>query len=201
MKKDSFRNDFIITANIVFMDYAEAINLLKENITNEKLIKHCIAVGAIMEKLAEYFNEDKEKWKLCGLLHDIDYEKTMDNMEKHGILAEDILRDKVDEEIINAIKSHNDKTGFKPISKMAKALIAADLVSGLIIATALVMPNKTLEEVKLESLKSKFKQKDFARRIDRDKIREMCGELNIELDTFLELSLNALKEVRSDLGL
>ncbi len=178
------------------------IDLLKEYLKNEKLVKHCIAVGAIMRKLAERFGEDGEKWWRIGVLHDIDYEMTKENPKEHGLKAEEILKGKVEDEIIEIIKTHAyDINGYRRPEKLVeKMLLAADQVSGLIIATALVMPNKKLEEVRLETLKNKFKQKDFARRVRRDQILEMIEGV-IDLDEFLRISLEALKEISGELGL
>lgn len=178
----------------------EALNLIKQYIKNEKLIKHMIAVEAIMKKIAQRLGENIELWGLVGLLHDLDYEITQNDFTKHGLVTAEILKDKLPEEAINAIKAHNEKTGFVDNSKLAIALKAADAISGLIIATALVMPNKKLHEVKLETLKKKFKQKDFARNVSREKIK-LCEQIGLSLDEFMELSLKALQEIHKELGL
>ena len=183
------------------MDREEALRLIRENVSNQKIILHMIAVSAIMKAIARHLKKDEESWELVGLLHDIDYEKTRNNPEKHGIEAENLLRGKVSEEIIHAIKAHNfENTGVNPETDMEKALIAADAISGLIIASALVMPNKKLEEVKVETLERKFKQKDFARSVNRDRIR-FCEQIGIPLKEFFEISLKALKEISKELGL
>ncbi len=180
----------------------DALELLKKYLKNDKLVKHCIAVGAIMKRLAEYFGEDPEVWEKIGILHDIDYEMTMNNPREHGLKAGEILKGKVPDEWIEIIKTHAyELNGYrKPEKLVERMLLAADQISGLIIATALVMPNKKLEEVKLETLKRKFKQKDFARRVRRDQILEMIDGV-IDFDKFLEISLNALKEISDKLGL
>ena len=182
------------------MNREEALNLLKQHIKNPKLVNHCIAVGAIMKALAKKFGEDEEKWEVLGILHDIDYEKTKDVPEKHGLLARELLEGKVDEEIIRGIERHNPMTGNVPETLMEKALVASDAVSGLIVATAFVMPGKTLQEVRVESLINKFKQKDFARAVSRENILR-CEEIGLTLEEFLEISLNALKDVHEELGL
>lgn len=182
------------------MNRGEALELLKQHIKNPKLINHCIAVGEIMKALARKLGEDEEEWMVLGILHDIDYEKTKETPEKHGLLAREILEGKVDEEIIKAIERHNPMTGNVPETLMEKALVSADAVSGLIIATALVMPGRTLQEVRVESLINKFKQKDFARAVPRENILK-CKEIGLNLEEFFELSLNALKEIRKELGL
>jgi len=180
---------------------ADALRLLEENVRDKKIILHMIAVGAIMKGLARYFREDEKLWELVGLLHDIDYERTKNDPSKHGLVAEEILGSLVSEEVLRAIKSHNyENTGVEPKTRMEKALIASDAVSGLIIACALVMPSKKLEEVKVETVKKKFKQKDFARRVSRERIL-FCEEIGIPREKFFELALNALKEISGELGL
>ena len=179
----------------------DALKLLRENVRNEKMILHMIAVGAIMRELARYFGEDEDLWELVGLLHDIDYERTKDNPSKHGLVAEEILGSLVSDDILRAIKSHNyENTGIEPRTRMEKALIASDAISGLIIACALVMPSKKLEEVKVKTVKKKFKQKDFARNVSRERIL-FCEQIGIPREKFFELALNALKGVSDELGL
>jgi len=179
----------------------EALKLVKEWIKNDKIRKHVYAVEAIMRRLARYFNEDENLWGLVGLLHDLDYDKTKDNMPMHTKITAEFLKDKMPPEAIEAIMSHNELSGIKPKTKMAYALIASDQISGLIIATALVMPHRKLEEVKVKSVLKKIKQKDFARSIRRDKIAMACEKLDIELRKLIEISLNALKEIHEVLGL
>ena len=179
----------------------EALKLIRSKVKNEKLIKHMLAVEAIMRALAKRFGEDEEIWGLTGLLHDLDYEETRNDFSKHGIVSAKYLKGKVPEEILEAIRAHNELTGYKPSSLLAKALIVADQLSGLIIATALVMPHKKLEEVKVKSLKRKFKHKDFARSVDRNKILKYCKEIDLSLDELFEISLEALKKISNELGL
>ena len=178
----------------------EALGLIKKYISNEKLFKHMLAVEAIMRALARRLGEDEELWGLVGLLHDLDYELVGKDMNKHGLVSARILEGKLPEIALNAIRAHNELTGFEDNSRLTKALKAADQVSGLIIATALVMPNKKLAEVKVKSLVKKFKQKDFARNVKREKIL-LCNELGLGLEEFLEISLKALKDISSSLGL
>lgn len=183
------------------MKREEALRKVRENVLNVKIILHMIAVAAIMKALARRLNKDEELWELTGLLHDIDYELTKSDPKRHGLEAEKLLKDAVKPEVINAIKAHNfEGTGALPESDLDKALIAADAVSGLIIATALVMPNKKLMEVSVETLKRKFKQKDFARNVSRERIM-FCERIGFSLEEFLEISLNALKEKSYELGL
>ncbi len=181
------------------MKREEALELLKKYLKNEKLIKHCLAVEAIMKAIAKELNEDENLYGLVGLLHDIDYE-IVKSMNEHAIIACEILKDKLPTEALEAIKAHNELTNFKSESKLAIALKACDQISGLIIASALVMPNKKLEEVKLTTLMKKFKQKDFARNVNRNDIL-LCEKLGIKLERFMEISLNALKQIANELSL
>jgi len=109
------------------MERKEALGLLKENLENKNLIKHCLAVEAAMGDLAEYFNEDQDKWGICGLLHDIDYEKVKGNLESHSKVGAEMLRDLgFDEETCDAVLTHNEAHGIEPKTLMAKALYCVD---------------------------------------------------------------------------
>jgi putative nucleotidyltransferase with HDIG domain len=183
------------------VDREEALRIVMENVVNDKIVLHMIAVSAIMKELARHLGQDERLWELAGLLHDIDYELTKNEPSRHGLEAERILGGSAPSEIIKAIKSHNfENTGVMPESNLEKALIAADAVSGLIIAAALVMPNKKLAEVSVETLKKKFKQKDFARNVSRERIM-FCEQIGLTLDDFLEISLRALNGISKELGL
>ena len=179
----------------------EAFNLVKKHISKRNILYHVLAVEVIMRSVAQHLGEDEEKWGLVGLLHDVDYEKTEATPEKHSLIAEELLKDTVPEDLIKAIKSHNFKhTGVKPENRMEKALIACDAVSGLLVACALVMPSKKLEDVKVETVAKKFKDKDFARGADRERILK-CEEIGIPRDKFFEIALNGLKKIAAEIGL
>ena len=178
----------------------EALKLVQEKVKNEKLIKHMLAVEAIMRKLAERLGEDPELWSRVGLLHDLDYEEVGEDMSRHGLVSAEMVKDLLPEEGLHAIRAHNEMTGVEAESPMDYALIAADAISGLAIATALMMPHRTLAEVRVKSLRKKFKDKSFARNVDRDKIR-YCTKLGLTLEDFFALSLEALQSVREELGL
>ncbi len=183
------------------LTHAQAIDIVKTNVFKKSVIFHMIAVEAIMRELAKHLGEDEEKWGLVGLLHDIDYEQTEKTPEKHSLLAENILRNVVDADTIRAIKSHNfEHTGVRPDNKIQKGLIAADAVSGLIIACALVMPSKRLADVKAESISKKFKDKDFARGAHRERIL-FCEQIGIPKERFFEIALKGLKDSASEIGL
>ncbi len=179
----------------------KALAMIDENIDTENLKKHTWAVGQIMKKLAEELDKDEDKWEILGLIHDLDYEETKDNPEIHALKSAEMVEGMVPDDVIRAIKSHNHKhTGVEPENDMENALIAADAVSGLIVATALVMPNSKLEEARPESVEKKFDDSSFAKNIDRDRIL-YCEKIGLERDEFLELSLHALQDIEDKLGL
>lgn len=180
---------------------SEALDLVNKNVTKRNVIYHMLAVETIMRSVARHFGEDEENWGLVGLLHDIDYEKTEATPEKHSLLAEEMLRGLLPDELVRAIKTHNSKyTGIMPERRMEKALVASDAISGLLVACALVMPSKKLADVKVESVAKKFKDKDFARGAERDRIA-VCEEIGIPKEKFFETALNGLKESASQIGL
>jgi putative nucleotidyltransferase with HDIG domain len=179
----------------------EALSLVKKNVSKRNIVYHMLAVEAIMRNVAKHFGENEEVWGLIGLLHDIDYEKTEATPEKHSLLAEEILKGIVPDEIIKSIKTHNFKhTGIMPENRMEKALIASDAISGLLVACALVMPSKKLADVKVETVAKKFKDKDFARGAERERIL-ICEEIGIPREKFFEIALNGLKSIAKDIGL
>ena len=177
------------------MNREDALKLVKEHVSKENLLKHMYAVEAIMKESAEFLGEDKEKWRLIGLIHDIDFEKTENTPEKHTLVAAEILDQKIEDDMMRAIKAHNfENVGVQPESNAEKVLIAADAVSGLIIACALVIPSKKLEDVKVESIVKKFKQKDFARNCGRERIL-FCEQIGIPKEKFFEIALKALQGI------
>lgn len=179
----------------------EALNLVKKHVTKRNVIYHMLAVEAIMRSMAKHFGENEDEWGLIGILHDVDYEKTEAAPEKHTLLAEQILKGMVPDELVKAIKTHNAKhTGILPETRMEKALIASDAISGLLVACALVMPSKKLSDMKVETVAKKFKDKDFARGAERDRIL-VCEEIGIPREKFFEVALDGLKAIASEIGL
>ncbi|PNX48073.1 MAG: hypothetical protein BV459_03085 [Thermoplasmata archaeon M11B2D] len=179
----------------------EALPLLNNNLRTENLKKHSFAVEAILEDMAKKLGEDSQLWGLTGLLHDLDYDFTKNEPERHSQITVKVLSELLPLEAINAIKAHNYQyTAQIPQTYLDKSLIAADAVSGLIIATALVMPSKKLADVTTKTLLTKFKDKSFAAGCNRKRI-ELCEDMELELQVFLELSLHALKRVSDSLGL
>ncbi|MBR9682708.1 MAG: HDIG domain-containing protein [Candidatus Aenigmarchaeota archaeon] len=183
------------------MNREEALALVKENVSNKNLIKHMLAVEAIMKEIAEVKKQDVEKWALAGLLHDIDFEKCSSDYKDHGIISKEILKDKISDDVLRTIQAHAfDITGVIPETDMEKAIVAADAVSGLVIAAALVIPSKKLADVKVKSIARRFKEKDFARNCSRERML-YCEKIGINKEDFFELSLKALQKIADDLEL
>lgn len=178
----------------------EGLRLIDEHISNPNLKKHMIAVSAVMRKLAETLSEDKALWEAVGLLHDLDYEELGEDMSRHGLVSAEMLKTILPEEGLHSIRAHNEMTGVQAEKPIDYSLIAADAVSGLAIATALMMPHRTLAEVRVRSLRRKFKDKSFARNVDRDRIM-YCTKLGMSLEDFLAVALEALQSVSEELGL
>ncbi len=190
------------------MTREEALQKLKDLIKNENLIKHHLACEAVMINLYRYFNPQSEnsieegKWGLVGLLHDADYELTKDNPEKHTLVLEEKLGGQLPPEVVYAIKSHNWKNNrVEPKSKMDWSIYCADELTGLIIAAALVHPDKKLSSLNTDFILNRFNEKSFAKGASRDQI-EMCEEkLGIPLKNFIDISLFAMQQISSDLSL
>ncbi len=159
-----------------------------------------------MRALARKFREDEERWGIIGLLHDVDWEETMEKPELHGVRCQEILRDAgADEEMISVIVSHVYGHGsFADKARTEKtehALAAAETITGLIFASALVHPEKKLSSVvQVKSIKKKMKDKSFAAKVNRDVIRE-CEKIGISVDEFIELSLGAMQGIADKIGL
>jgi putative nucleotidyltransferase with HDIG domain len=180
----------------------EALKLMKDYLTADNLQKHSRATEVIMRKLAHMKGEDEELWGIAGLLHDLDFEETKDDMPNHTLRTEEILKGKgVSEEIIEAIKGHNaENLGYERTRTIDHALTCAECITGMVVATTLVYPDKKLSSVKPKSITKRMKQKEFARNVNRAYIRE-CEKIGIPLEAFAELSLKAMREISDELGL
>ncbi|PJA26149.1 MAG: phosphohydrolase [candidate division Zixibacteria bacterium CG_4_9_14_3_um_filter_46_8] len=180
------------------MDRNQAIELVRCKISSGNLRKHILSVEAVMRRLALHFHEDIELWGMTGLLHDLDYEETVNNPDRHTLITEQWLDEyKLDSVIIRGIKAHAGKV--VPSSLMEKAIFAADPVTGLIVAAALMHPSKKLAGVDLKFLKKRFKEKRFAAGARREDILT-CEQFGLTLDEFMQLSLEGMQAISDDLG-
>jgi putative nucleotidyltransferase with HDIG domain len=185
---------------MISRDRAE--ELLQEYIKNPRMHYHCYAAEAVMRALAGRFGEDEDKWGLTGLLHDLDVEVTHADPKVHGWKTAEILRaEGVDEEILETILAHNEiASGRERTTRFEHALSAAETITGLIVATTLVYPDKKLSSVKPKSVVKRMKEKAFAASVDRDKIRE-CEKIGIPLPEFAALSVEAMRGIAGKIGL
>lgn len=183
------------------MNREEALALVKKHVKNKNLVKHMLATEAVMGKLAERLGEDPEKWKLVGLVHDLDYDKTADKPEEHGLLTVKILEEhNFPEELLSAVRTHNEALGYPRVTVLDKALYAADPLTGLIVAAALIHPDKKLASIDTQFVLNRFGEKQFARGANREQIKS-CSELGLELEEFISLSLEAMQGIAGELGL
>jgi predicted hydrolase (HD superfamily) len=179
----------------------EAFSLLKEYTKSDSLIKHALAVESAMRHFAGLFNEDVEKWGIIGLIHDLDYEMYPD---EHCHRTREILEERGwPQEYIRAIISHGWKicTDVEPKEKMEKVLYAVDELTGLIVATALVRPSKSILDMKAKSVKKKWNQKSFAAGVKREIISEGSEMLEMNLNDLIEETIKGMQAAAESIGL
>lgn len=179
----------------------EAFELLKKYNENESLIHHGLAVEAVMGHFAKLFNEEVEKWKIVGLVHDLDYEMYP---EEHCKKVSEILHNENwPEEYIHAIVSHGWKLccDVEPVEKMEKVLYTIDELTGLITAAALMRPSKSILDMEVKSVKKKYKQKSFAAGVNRDVIDEGVQMLGMELDQVIAETIKGMQSAAEEIGL
>jgi putative nucleotidyltransferase with HDIG domain len=183
------------------MNRNEQLELLKANLKNKNLFKHCLATEAVMRALAQHFGEDEEMWATAGLLHDIDYDDTAQTPERHGNIGADMLAEAgLSHEIVAAVRAHNPAAGGERVALMDKALAAVDPLTGLIVAAALIRDEKKLEIVDTQFVLNRFGEKLFAKGAHREEIRR-CEEFGLPLEEFVTISLDAMKSISAELGL
>ena len=183
------------------MNREEALAAVRQNIQNENLVKHMLATEAIMRALAKRFGENEEEWGLAGLLHDIDLGIIDGDMSTHSKRSAEMAKQLgASDAVCHAILCHNGAHGEPFQTLMDKALFCADPLTGLIIAAALVRPEKKLAFVEAKSVRKRFKEKSFAAGVNREQIAK-CSDIGMELDDFIALGLEAMQGVADSLGL
>jgi hypothetical protein len=181
------------------MHREEAKTLLEQTIPNKNLQKHMLAAEACMKALAGHFGEDADQWGLAGLLHDLDYDQTVNDFGNHGKVTARMLEGKgIPDEIIYSIKAHPGHVEAK--SKMDFALYAVDPLTGLIVAAALMHPSKKLANVDVPFIMKRYKEKRFAAGANREQI-QTCDRLGLTLEDFIGKCLAAMQGISNDLGL
>jgi putative nucleotidyltransferase with HDIG domain len=184
----------------------ETLALMHEYTASDSLRKHMLAVEGAMRAYARKFGENEERWGITGLIHDFDYERFPNNAhsptEEHPSEGVRVLRSRgYPEDILEAILGHAQYTNTPRESKMARTLFAVDELTGLITATALVRPTKSVHEVDARSVRKKMKDKAFARGVNRDDVINGAQELGVDLDEHIAFVIAAMQERAQDLGL
>ena len=182
------------------MNRKDALAIVEQYVANEKLIRHMLAVEAAMRFYAEKYDQDQELWGNTALLHDFDWE-IHPTLEEHPQAGAPILRENgVPEEIVQAILSHADHTGVPRETLMEKALYACDEISGLITAVALVRPSRSLDDLKVKSVKKKWKDRAFAAGADRAEIARAAEEFEVDLWEHVSNVILAMRRIGPELG-
>ncbi|HBW34917.1 MAG TPA: phosphohydrolase [Desulfosporosinus sp.] len=183
------------------MTREEAYSELIKYVDNKNLLKHMLSTEIVLIRLAKHFDQDPDLWGMAGLLHDIDYEDTKEQPEVHSLKGAEILESMgLPQELVYAVKVHNERHGLPRISLLDKALYATDPMTGLIVAGALIRPDKKLSGVDVPFLRKKFDQKAFAKGADRQQILT-CSELGLSLEEFLGYGLEAMQGISIELEL
>jgi putative nucleotidyltransferase with HDIG domain len=177
----------------------EAIALCRRRTTKETTLRHLISVEGVMRALARRFDEDEERWAMTGLFHDLDQDVTGDDAAGHAHLAATWLREEgVDEEIVNGVLAHAHPE-FRT-DRMARAVVHADAIAGLLVAAALVRPERA-GGMKVSSVKKKLKDRAFAPGVNRDEITSVTDGIGLSLDDFVAVAIEGLQAVSSDIDL
>lgn len=188
------------------MNRAEALELMHEYTPSDALRKHMYAVEAAMRAYARKYGEDEEKWGVVGILHDFDYERYPNEArsptEEHPSTGVKILRERgYPDDVCEAIMGHADYTGVPRTSLMAKTLYAVDELCGFLVACALVRPSRSMQDLKVKSVKKKLKDKGFARAVDREEVRRGAEEAGLDFDEHVQFVIEALRPVEGTIGL
>ena len=183
------------------MQRQQALEIVRNYVKNEALVKHMLSVEAVMRAYAETLDEDVELWGLAGLLHDFDWE-IHPTSEEHPLAGLPILREAgVPEAVLEAIAGHADHTGVPRTSRLAKALFACDEITGLITAVALVRPSRSLYDLQASSVRKKWKDNSFAAGADRDVMAQGAQEFGVELWQHVDFAIKAMRNIAKDLNL
>jgi putative nucleotidyltransferase with HDIG domain len=193
-------------SNDSFPSRADTLALMQEYTASESLRKHMLAVEGAMRAYAQKFGEDEERWGITGLIHDFDYERfpnaAHSPTEEHPSEGVRVLRSRgYPEDVLQAILGHAQYTNTPRESRMAKTLFAVDELTGLITATALVRPSKSVHEVDARSVRKKMKDKAFARGVNREDVINGANELGVDLDEHIAFVIGAMQARSADLGL
>lgn len=176
------------------LNFDEALALLREHNSNDSLVRHGIAVSDAVAAYARKYGEDETKWRVAGLLHDVDYEEHP-TVEEHGKVGGAWLAERgYPDDVVRAVIAHNDYHGVPRDTLMARAIFACDELTGLITAAALVRPDKSIHGLEVASVRKKMKDKAFARGVNRDDIINGAEELGVELNEHIAFVIAAMAD-------
>jgi len=181
----------------------DAYHLMIQHVKNENLQKHMLAVEAVMRSYARKYGEDEQIWAMAGLLHDCDYEEYPDLREHTQVSARWLREAGYDEQIIYAILAHNDLNleSHPRENLLSKALYACDEITGMVTATALVRPNRSIHGLEVSSVRKKMKSKGFAAGVNRDDLLKGAALLDVDLDEHIAFVIEAMSSIADRLGL
>jgi putative nucleotidyltransferase with HDIG domain len=181
------------------MEIGQARALAREKTDKDTTFRHLVSVEGVMRRLGRHFGEDEETWALTGLFHDLDQDQTADDPSRHAYLAAGWLREAgVDEVVVNGVLAHAHPE--YQVDLMSRAIVAADAVAGLLVAAALVRPERSAG-MKVSSIKKKLKERAFAPGVNREEIAQAESHLALSLDEFIALGIEGLQEVAPEIGL
>ena len=181
------------------MDRERAMSLVRDKAEKETTVRHLVSVEGVMRRLARHFGEDEETWGLVGLFHDLDQDQTHDDADRHAYQAAEWLREAdVDDAVVNGVLAHAHER--YRTDRMSQAIVHADAVAGLLVAAALVRPEKA-QGMKVSSVKKKLKEKAFAPGVNREEITEVEERLGVSLDQFIALGIEGLQQVAPEIEL
>jgi uncharacterized protein len=181
------------------MNLADARVLVEEKTDKEISVRHLISVEGVMRALARRLGEDEDRWALAGLFHDLDQDQTGEDPSRHAFVAAGWLREAgVEEPVVNAVLAHAHEQYRTDL--MAKAVVHADAIAGLLVAAALVRPERSAG-MKVSSVKKKLKEKAFAPGVNRDEVYEAEEALGLPLDEFIAVAIGGIQQVAPDIGL
>ncbi len=182
------------------MNRAQARDIVNKYSEKDITVRHLVSVEGVMRALARRFGEDEDRWGLAGLFHDLDQDQTHEHLERHGHQSVEWLREEGfdDDQILNAVLAHMHESYQTDL--MSRSISHADGVAGLLVACALVRPDKA-QGMKVSSVKKKLKEKSFAPGVERDKINGVEASIGLPLDEFIAISIEGLQEVAPQIGL
>ena len=181
------------------MDIDEARAFARDKVEKDITYRHLVSVEGVMRRLARYFDEDEHTWALVGLFHDLDQDQTGEDLSRHAYLAAGWLRGAgVGEDVVNGVLAHAHPEFQR--DRMTRAIVAADALAGLLVASALVRPERSAG-MKVSSVRKKLKERAFAPGVNREEVYGAEATLGLPLEEFIAVSIAGLQQVAPDVGL